>query len=442
MKPKCATSGKKPCEIKRGNVTVKIYTANNRVGGTDYPQYTLVYYSGKQRLRKNFGDFGEAKREGELVALKLANGENEVLKLSSLDRNLYLQSCALLKPLNLPLNVATHEYVNAVKRLPVGTTLHQAVDFFLNRNPANMPQRTVREVVDELVEIKTKAGRGEVHLKDLTGRLGKFANGFQMNISQVTGLMIEKYLTGLEVTGRTKINHLRLITSLFKFAIKRRYLAKDSLDEVEAVEKPEEDQTEIQIFSPSELKRILSAARPELIPWLAIAAFAGLRSAELQRLDWSEVNLTERHIEVPALKSKTASRRLVPITPNLSAWLTPFAKNNGQVTFFANVAKQIGWLVESVNDTGIDQNGKAETDPKGTPKFEWKRNGLRHSFISYRLAAIKDTAEVALEAGNSPTMIFRHYRKLVTESEANKWFAVIPHNEPNSVDLLEKIKAA
>jgi hypothetical protein len=42
---------------------------------------------------------------------------------------------------------------------------------------------------------------------------------------------------------------------------------------------------------------------------------------------------------------------------------------------------------------------------------------LRRSFISYRLAAIQNTAQVALEAGNSPQMIFRHYRELVLPTD-------------------------
>jgi hypothetical protein len=43
---------------------------------------------------------------------------------------------------------------------------------------------------------------------------------------------------------------------------------------------------------------------------------------------------------------------------------------------------------------------------------EWKHNALRHSFCSYRLADVKSAAEVALVAGNSPQMIFQHYREL------------------------------
>jgi hypothetical protein len=61
--------------------------------------------------------------------------------------------------------------------------------------------------------------------------------------------------------------------------------------------------------------------------------------------------------------------------------------------------------------------------------FTWQDNGLRHSFISYRLAVLHDTARVALEAGNSPDVIFAHYRELVTPEEAKKWFDVKPRPE-------------
>jgi hypothetical protein len=69
----------------------------------------------------------------------------------------------------------------------------------------------------------------------------------------------------------------------------------------------------------------------------------------------------------------------------------------------------------------------------------WKHNALRHSFCSYRLAIIKNAAQVALEAGNSPQMIFANYRQLVTETEAAKWFAVCP---PKAAENVVPLRAA
>ena len=67
--------------------------------------------------------------------------------------------------------------------------------------------------------------------------------------------------------------------------------------------------------------------------------------------------------------------------------------------------------------------------------FKWKRNGLRHSFCSYRLAVTSDAAKTALEAGNSPAMVFRHCRELVTDQEAAEWFAVMPRAVENVIPM-------
>jgi hypothetical protein len=68
-------------------------------------------------------------------------------------------------------------------------------------------------------------------------------------------------------------------------------------------------------------------------------------------------------------------------------------------------------------------------------EVKWKQNVLRHSFISYRLAEIQDVNRVALEAGNSPQMIFRHYRELATPEQAKTWFNVAPEAAPNVVPI-------
>lgn len=418
MKVKASPSSRKPIEIKRGSVTVKIYTAKNRANGKSYDQYTLVYYDGSQRRKKNFGDLEEAKREGALCAAKFASGDLEALRLTSADRAIYLQSLAELRPLNVPLNVAVLEYAAAMKLLPAGATLKEAVEFFRRRSPANLEVRTVRQVVDELLAAKRAANLSKVHLSDLESRLGRFADAFQMNIGGVSGKLVQAWLNQMNLSGRTKWNNLQAVGALFRFAIKQKFLPKDALEEIKSVQQVKLNEGEIEIFTPSEMRELLATARPELVPWLAIAGFAGLRSAELQRLDWSEVNLTERHIEITAKKAKTAARRLAPITDNLAAWLTPYAKASGKVTCFDSWWNQLPKLVEEINSLRMKL--------KQADKFVWKHNALRHSFISYRVADIQNVAQVALEAGNSPQMIFSNYRQLVTPTAAKAWFAIAP----------------
>ena len=89
-----------------------------------------------------------------------------------------------------------------------------------------------------------------------------------------------------------------------------------------------------EIFAVDELRALLEAANrvaPDVVPMVAIGAFAGLRDTEIKRLDWSEVDLARGHIEVKAAKAKSARRRIVPLQPNLAAWLRPYSEMTGRV---------------------------------------------------------------------------------------------------------------
>ena len=81
------------------------------------------------------------------------------------------------------------------------------------------------------------------------------------------------------------------------------------------------------------------------------------------------------------------------------------------------------WFFEAMRNAAADA------------KIKWKQNALRHSFITYRLAEIQDVNRVALEAGNSPQMIFRHYRELATPDQARTWFSIAPGPVSNIVPI-------
>ncbi len=56
----------------------------------------------------------------------------------------------------------------------------------------------------------------------------------------------------------------------------------------------------------------------------------------------------------------------------------------------------------------------------------WPQNALRHSYGSYRLAQCHDAARVSLEMGNSPQIVFAHYRELVKPRDAERFWALAP----------------
>lgn len=307
-------------------------------------------------VRQKFSTCKAAEIQAKFVLGRLANLDGAALRLTGADRHAYLDALTTLhawKP-GANLVLAIGDYVASMKRLPEHVTLGDCVTQFIKRHPSGLPRKTVREVMDELIAAKRTADRSHDYLRDLDSRLGRFATDFAVPIATVTGVEIDTWLNSLGKSPRTKNNFLRLVTTLFKFARARGYVPKDH-DELDAVERADDSEGEIEIFTPVELNKLFAACaatviergkertRTEMIPILAIAAFAGLRTAEIKRLDWSEVHLTgpEKFIELKASKAKTASRRIVPIVDNLAAWLLPYAQELGPVVTYNHLDQQL-----------------------------------------------------------------------------------------------------
>ena len=56
----------------------------------------------------------------------------------------------------------------------------------------------------------------------------------------------------------------------------------------------------------------------------------------------------------------------------------------------------------------------------------WPHNALRHSFGSYHYAQYRDENRTAAEMGNSPAVVFRHYRALVKREAADAFWMLRP----------------
>ena len=204
---------------------------------------------------------------------------------------------------------------------------------------------------------------------------------------------------------------------------------------VEGVERVKVNGRDVEIFTPIEIARLLEAARenfPDFLPCLAIGAFGGLRSAEIERLEWSDIHLAEKFIVVGASKAKTASRRIVPIHDNLAAWLTPYSGKQGKVWPGDSVAF---YKQQSAVSAATAVEGDAEQNISAQKPVKWKSNGLRHSFASYRFALTNDAGRVAGELGNSAAVVHKHYRELVKPADAERWFNVKPKQEANVIAL-------
>jgi integrase len=78
--------------------------------------------------------------------------------------------------------------------------------------------------------------------------------------------------------------------------------------------------------------------------------------------------------------------------------------------------------------------GERERVRKAVGLARWPQNGLRHSFASYRLAAIHDAPRVAAELGHtSPQLLYSAYREVVLSDEAERYWKITPATEAGNV---------
>jgi integrase len=310
------------------------------------------------------------------------------------------------------------DFIRARKTLAgYGKTVTDATAFYVDHlERVRRCKVTVADLVVELIEAKRRDGRSEIYLRDLRNILAIFCRDFgERPVAGITVEELDNWLRALPGSPKTRTNFRANVGVLFSYAARRRMI---DFNPVLHTAKPKLPDNPPEIFHVDELWALLEAASrvaPDVVAMLAIGAFAGLRDAEIKRLDWSEVDLARGHIEVKAAKAKSARRRIVPIQPNLAVWLRPYSGMTGRLL-----------------PTGY--RGSLDRVRKAASLARWPQNGLRHSFASYRLAACHDAPRVAAELGHtSPQMLYSTYREIVLPSEAERYWKLVPDVKAENV---------
>ena len=316
--------------------------------------------------------------------------------------------------LDVPLDLRIMAAKAARRLAPFNKSVLDAAEFYASHLECERSSILVSDAIEDYLSSKVRAGLSERHLRDIRGRIGRFNKSFGVRlIRTVTVREIEDWLHALFLGPQSVVNYRAVVHALFEHCVKRRLAESNpiaAIDKVKLVDKAPE------ILTPEQLSRLLSAAPFDLLPLLAIQAFAGLRTEETMRLDWSEVDQVRGHITVSAKKAKTARRRLIPVASNLAQYLRPYAGMSGPVwpqggRVYHKAIKRLR------SDIGMTY---------------WPQNALRHSFASYHLAKHCNASELMLYMGHTSTkQIFEAYRELVLPQAAETYWKIAPPQHEN-----------
>jgi integrase len=395
------TSNRFPITVKKGHAVVKIYQVKNR----DALAYCVSYISPQGRQRKNFADLEIARREANSLAQHLAAGDMEALKLTGQERQIYVEAERAIAGTGLPLHSVAHEFARAFEILG-GAHIVEAARWYKKTVDVNLPQVSATEAVEKFSEAKQAEGMSAAYLSDIRVLLGDFARNFQSPLSSIQPDDLRQYLNGKRVGLVSKGNRRRLLVTLFNFAKAQGWLRANEETAADALGTYKAKQREVEIYTPAEMARLLHAAEPDFVPYIALLAFGGVRREELRRLTWQSIDFDRGTIIVPAAAAKTGRKRKIVMHENLLQWLAPFRVKSGPIF---NIHPQ-GRIKKVVKASGV----------------KWKRNALRHSFGSYRMEMTKNEGQVALEMGNSPQVVKNHYFEIVDERAAKDYWSIKP----------------
>ena len=326
-----------------------------------------------------------------------------------------------------------------------GWTIADAIRFSLEHLRARKTSVRLSQAIEELVFTKRKSGRSERYCSDLEKRLARLSAAFtNKTIKEITTAELDSFLVALKLAPGTVNTFRRDIRTLWGFAEKRGWTESRIAKNTESATASSSVPGILTLDQASLL--LQNSTDPELRAFVAIGLFSGLRVAEIKKLDWAAVDFAGGFIHVSAANSKTRSRRLVPIQPVLAAWLRPVAKTSGSVITrdlrhawdLARIKVGFGPFFSTkkvVRDAQIDRStGKQRKDLS-----PWPENAMRHSFVSYRLAATGDAAKTALESGHDQAVLFRYYRELVQPKVAHRYFNIRPSAAKNVIAMPDTV---
>lgn len=356
-----------------------------RYASWDYPFVVGLpqRFNGGKRGRRFFGNVDEAARFIDEQLLQARRIGEKVLSLPEADRLMVLRAKDKLEP--------------------YGKTIDDAIEFYVRMLKDASTSITLKDLSEEWYVARQKDGFSERHLDTVKSQSKLFQQEVgNLPASQVTSVLIDDYLRGLDKAPLTRNHAKSALTSLFAYAVARGYMqsnpAKIAMKAKVVKSGPPG------ILRVDELRKLLTVVTDEFAPFLYIGAWAGLRRSEIERLTWAHILWDRNLIEVEPENTKKSNHRFVKMLPCLVEKLKPFKGAEGLICDY-------------------DTSNQVEKLCKDAGLVAWPHNALRHSYASHHLAHFRDAEDLAMELGHATTeTLYKNYRHAVTPEEGKEWF--------------------
>jgi integrase len=200
-----------------------------------------------------------------------------------------------------------------------------------------------------------------------------------------------------------------MAAQLYNFAIKKTWAKVNLANNLEI---PEPEVKEPAFLNLDEIQRLLSVADEYgLLGYFVLGCFLGIRPEELEKLDWSDVDVEDGTVVIYAAAAKISQRRELPINKTLAAWLRLCIRDSGPIADPVNFYDR------------FDKCRAAAGLLDG-----WVQDVVRHSFATYHAGAhqkLEETARIMGHIGGL-RVLKKHYVAYVPKRTARQFWELRP----------------
>jgi hypothetical protein len=172
------------------------------------------------------------------------------------------------------------DFITARNKLAeYGETINDAVSFRVDHlERIRRCKISVAQLAEEVLKAKLRDGMSKAYLRDLRSRLARFSGDFgDRPLAGITVEEIDNWLRDLQLSPQSRVNYRTVVGLLFSHAVKRGMIDSNPITHTA---KPKRPDNPPEIFTVDELRALLETAQrtaPDVLPMLAIGAFAGVR---------------------------------------------------------------------------------------------------------------------------------------------------------------------
>ena len=357
--------------------------------------------TGKRR-QLFFATKGEAQTECEKLKARKDNFGDSLALMTPARIATAAKAYKLLDPLEIDLLDAVRAHVALITERTASVTFEAAWDRFA----------------------ELKADRSGKYRQEIRQAKATFTPLLSRPICDIRATDLEPILDKLPSASRNA--KMRRLRSVFNLAIKREWMRAGTspIGHMDFVNRPA---TEVETIPVEFVAQMLNHALEndlELLPFLALGFFCGIRPrGELEKLEWRDVDLSERSVTVRPEVSKTNRRRFVDLSENAVAWLEAYRQRGGAME---------GRIVPFT--TGVLRKHRRLNWRAVAGDRPWVQQGARHTYCSNWLAMHGDINKLVLQSGHqSVDIMFRSYHKGTKKAEAERFWNIRPLATPVNV---------